>query len=140
VIAYLDSSVVLRVVLAEPQRLAEWGRISSPVSSAITEVECLRTLDRGLAHGRLDTTTVAERRAAVYDVLRRTEIVSLSPPVLARAGASFPTPLGTLDALHLATALLWRERSDADAELQFATHDAGLAVAARACGLQVIGV
>ena len=139
-IAYLDSSVVLRAVLAEPHGLAEWRRISRPVSSAITEVECLRTLDRGLARGQLDAATVAERRAAVYELLRRTEIIELSPPVLARAGASFPTPLGTLDALHLATALLWRERSPADADLEFATHDTGLAVAARACGLRVIGV
>jgi hypothetical protein len=32
-----------------------------------------------------------------------------------------PTELGTLDALHLATAVLWREWSDAD--LVMAAHD-----------------
>jgi predicted nucleic acid-binding protein len=129
---------VLRVVLGEPGRLAAWGRIARGVTSALTEIECLRTLDRGVMRGLLDATIAAERRAAVYEVLRRTEVVDLSRPVLSRAGAAFPAPLGTLDALHLATALLWQERSDGG-ELAFATHDAGLAVAARASGLAVIG-
>lgn len=46
--------------------------------------------------------------------------------------------LGTLDAIHLATALLWRERESAD--ILMATHDGALAVAARASGLRVVGV
>lgn len=48
-----------------------------------------------------------------------------------------PVPLGTLDAVHLATALLWQEtRGD---ELVLATHERALALAARASGLHVIG-
>jgi predicted nucleic acid-binding protein len=47
-------------------------------------------------------------------------------------------PLGTLDAIHLATAIAWRDSSDAS--LVMATHDKALAVAARSVGLQVIGV
>lgn len=137
-VAYLDASVVLRVVLGEPGRLAAWGQITHGLTSAITEIECLRTLDRGVMRGLLDPTIAAQRRATVYEVLRRTEVVDLSPPVLARSGAAFPAPLGTLDALHLATALLWLERT-ATGGLAFATHDVGLAVAARACGLTVIG-
>jgi predicted nucleic acid-binding protein len=137
-VAYLDASIVLRAVLGEPGRLAAWGGISHALTSAITEIECLRTLDRGVMRGLLDPTIAAERRAAVYEVLRRTEVVDLSRPVLARAGAAFPAPLGTLDALHLATALLWQERA-ATGDLAFATHDVGLALAARSSGLTVIG-
>ena len=48
-----------------------------------------------------------------------------------------PTELGTLDAIHLATALLWKESEDA--ELIMATHDRALAIAARAHGLKAIG-
>ena len=44
---------------------------------------------------------------------------------------------GTLDAIHLATAMLWRERTGAD--LVMATHDTALATASRASGLRVIG-
>jgi hypothetical protein len=42
-----------------------------------------------------------------------------------------------LDAIHLATALLWKEQARRD--LWMATHDAALAVAAKATGLRVIG-
>lgn len=45
-----------------------------------------------------------------------------------------PTELGTLDALHLATAVLWREMSRTD--LVMATHDTALGLAARAHGFQ----
>jgi len=49
-----------------------------------------------------------------------------------------PTELGTLDAIHLATAVLWKEVMGAD--LVMATHDAALALAAQAHGLPVVGV
>jgi predicted nucleic acid-binding protein len=64
-------------------------------------------------------------------------VVELTIPVLARAAQPLPTALGTLDAIHLATALLWKERTGAD--LVMATHDEALAIAARASGLRVIG-
>ena len=48
-----------------------------------------------------------------------------------------PTEIGTLDAIHLATALLWKELESEN--LTMATHDAALAVAAVACGLPVVG-
>lgn len=42
-----------------------------------------------------------------------------------------------LDAVHLATAPLWRDARDQD--LALATHDEALAVAGRAFGFTVIG-
>jgi predicted nucleic acid-binding protein len=48
-----------------------------------------------------------------------------------------PVGLGTLDAIHLATALAWREFNGLD--LTLATHDARLSVAARALGLATVG-
>jgi hypothetical protein len=48
------------------------------------------------------------------------------------------TPVKTLDALHLASALLWRERSGDP--LVFATHDPQQARAARALGFDCAGV
>lgn len=45
-IAYLDSSVLLRVVLGENGALEEWPTIECGLTSGLTEVECLRTLDR----------------------------------------------------------------------------------------------
>jgi predicted nucleic acid-binding protein len=136
-IAYLDASVALRLVLGEANRLAEWRRIESAVASALTQVECLRTLDRLSRLGSLSDDEVSARRAAVYQLLEAVEVVDVARPVLRRASEPFPTPLGTLDAIHLSTAIAWRNARNAD--LTMATHDAALATAARAVGLQVIG-
>jgi predicted nucleic acid-binding protein len=137
VIAYLDSSTILRIVLGQANALKEWRSITRGVASALVEVECLRTLDRlRLAEG-LEDAEVAERREAVFRLMEAMEIVELTRPVLARAAHPLPTALGTLDAIHLATALLWKDRSGAN--LVLATHDEALATAARASGLRVIG-
>lgn len=136
-IAYLDSSVLLRLVLVEPGRLREWPKVEQGVTSALTEVECLRTLDLLVLRGALAGEDAAERRAVIYGLLEAVELVELGAGVLARAAQPFPVPLGTLDAIHLATALLWRERGER--ALAFATHDAALALAARASGFEVVG-
>jgi predicted nucleic acid-binding protein len=106
VIAYLDASVVLRLVLVEEHRLPEWDQVEAAVASALTEVECLRTLDRLARMGRLSPDELAERRGAVYQLLAAVDLIDVSRIVLRRAADPFPTPLGTLDAIHLSTALL----------------------------------
>lgn len=136
-IAYLDASVALRLILGEPNRLAEWRRVKSAVASALTEVECLRTLDRLSRLGSLTEDELADRRTAVYRLLESVEVVDVGRPVLRRAAEPFPTPLGTLDAIHLSTAIAWRDARDA--ALIMATHDKALATAARSVGLPVIG-
>lgn len=137
-IAYLDASVLLRVVLGEPGRLKEWPAIEEGVASALAEVECLRTLDRLRLRGALSDQEMAERRGAMLELLDAVALVEVTAPVLRRAADPFPTPLGTLDAIHLATALAWRE--ERDSPLLLATHDASLGLGARACGFTVIGL
>lgn len=136
-IAYLDASVVLRLVLGEPGQLAQWTTVERAVASALTEVESLRTLDRMGRRGALSVDDVAERRGTVFRLLEACEVVDVSRAVLRRAAEPFPTPLGTLDAIHLATALAWRDATG-DA-LVVATHDRELATAASATGLTVVG-
>ena len=128
--AYVDSSVVLRLALGEPGSLAEWPSIRSAVASTLLEVECLRTLDRLRVRAALSDRDLAVRREAVYRLLELVDVVELTRPVLARAAQPMSTELGTLDAIHLATALLWREGRET--ELVMATHDWALALAARA--------
>jgi len=137
VIAYLDSSVLLRVVLGQRGRLREWASIKEGVASAVAEVECLRTLDRLRHRGDLTDRDVTGRREAVYRLLDEVTVVEPTRPILGRAGEPLPSPLGTLDAIHLATALAWRDATGT--ELVFATHDAALATAARSMGFQAIG-
>lgn len=137
-IAYVDSSVLLRVVLGQPGRLKEWKAITTGVASGVIEVECLRTLDRLRLFEGLSDEVLASRREAVYRLVEALEVVEPTTIVLRRAAQPLPTPLGTLDAIHLATATLWGElRGQA---LVMATHDRGLAMAARASGLKVLGV
>ncbi len=137
-IAYLDSSVVLRVVLGQRGSLREWKAVETGVASAILEVECLRTLDRLRLLEGIAEREIARRRETVYRILEALTVIEPTRPVLARAAQPFPVVLGTLDAIHLATALLWRERADVD--LVMATHDAALGLAARAVGFRVIGL
>ncbi len=136
-ILYLDASVVLRLVLGEADALADRERFVGAVASALTEVECLRTLDRLARQKLLTSDEVAERRMAVYQLLEEAELVDISRGVLRRAGEPFSTPLGTLDAIHLATLLHWRETTESTITL--ATHDKALATAARAAGVPVVG-
>lgn len=137
-IAYLDSSVLLRLVLGQRDALREWEEVSRGVVSALVEVECLRTLDRLRLEEKLPDSEIATRREAIYRILETAETVELTRPVLDRAALPLPVTLGTLDAIHLASAMLWREaRAEA---LVLATHDRSLALAARACGLRTMGI
>ena len=137
-IAYLDSSVLLRVVLGQRGRLKDWRAVREGVVSALAEVECLRTLDRLRLRGAITDRELSIRREAVYRLLEEIESVEPTRPILTRASLPLATPVGTLDAIHLATAMLWRESSSAD--LVFATHDEALGTAARSSGFTVVGI
>jgi predicted nucleic acid-binding protein len=134
---YVDASVLLRVVLAEGGGLREWRKISRPIASQLIQLECLRTVDRARLRYQLDDARVAEQRASVLEQLERFDLVSIQAAVLERAAEPFPTALGSLDALHLATAILVRPQIE---NLHFATHDHELGIAARAVGFRVFGL
>lgn len=136
-IHYLDSSVLLRVVLGQPGRLGEWKNITRGVVSGLGQVECLRTLDRLLRERDLTEDAWAVRREVLLRIFERLTLVDPDRAVLERASQPMPTVLGTLDALHLATALLYREA--VREPVTFATHDLALGRAARAHAFPVIG-
>ena len=136
-IAYVDASVLLRVALGQPDSLPEWSRIDRGVSSALVMAESLRTLNRLRLRVRLGDPEVAKRRSTILELVASLELVEIDAVVLDRASQPMPTELGTLDAIHLATALLWKELTRE--ELTMATHDGALALAAQAHGLLVIG-
>ena len=136
-IAYVDSSVLLRVALGQPDALPEWHEIERGVSSALILTECLRTLDRIRMRSPFTDAQIARRRATILDLVDALDLVEIDAAVLDRAAQPMPTELGTLDAIHLATALLWREESGVAPVMT--THDVALGVAARAHGLIVLG-
>lgn len=136
-IAYVDASVLLRLALGQPDALTEWARIRRGVASTLVITESLRTLDRLRLRTKLGDADLATRRGAILALAGSLELVEVDSLVLDRAAQPMPTELGTLDAIHLATALLWKDM--ANAALVMATHDAALATAAKAHGLTVLG-
>jgi predicted nucleic acid-binding protein len=135
--AYVDSSAVLRVVLGQPGALAPSEVLAAGVTSELTRVECLRALDRLRRRNVLDAAQATTALEALDSVSAGLSVIDLDKLVLARAALPFGVPVGTLDAIHLATALLWRERNG-PLEV-FATHDAELALAARFAGFEIVG-
>ena len=128
---------MLRVVLRQPNALPEWAQIDRGVSSRLVATESLRTLDRLRLRAQISDAEVAVRRQAILAVIASLELIEVSATVLDRAAQPMPTELGTLDAIHLASALLWRETTAED--LIMATRDRGLGLAALAHGLRVVG-
>jgi predicted nucleic acid-binding protein len=96
---YLDSSAIVKLAIAEPESsaLRRFLRGRTPlVSSALSRAEVQRALlfegEPGTARGKA--------------VLSRIDTVRVSDRVLNAAGTLQPASLRSLDAIHLATALL----------------------------------
>jgi predicted nucleic acid-binding protein len=137
-IAYVDASALLRVVLGQQNALPEWRQIDRGVSSALVTTESLRTLDRMRLRVGLSDIETARRRSTILALIDSLELIEIDSMVLDRAAQPMPTELGTLDAIHLASALLWKEATGLDAVM--ATHDRALGLAAQAHGLKVLGI
>ena len=136
-IAYIDTSALLRIILREPGALKHLRTYDGLVSSELIAVESVRTIDRLRIQGALTMEEAADRTGLVNEWLEAIDLVLLRPPVLSRASDPMPMPIGTLDAIHLATALIWRDRVGPLPEM--ATHDPVLGAAARAFGFEVRG-
>lgn len=134
---YVDSSVLVRMVLGESGALPNLAFAQRAVSSRLIEAESLRTLDRLRLQGRVDPAELATRQVRLLEWLDEIDQIAIDDDIVRRVGRPLPVPLGTLDAIHLATAERHLEREGGP--LTLATHDSQLALAARALGLPVIG-
>jgi predicted nucleic acid-binding protein len=124
-VAYVDSSALTKLVLDEPDSLAmrRWYVESERVlCSRIGIVETRRAVARGQPDpAHLDV------------ILSSLEVVELDAGIARQAAMIAPLSLRTLDAIHVASAvLLWPEVDS------FVTYDDRLAGAARAVGLPVV--
>jgi uncharacterized protein len=136
-IAYIDTSALLRIVLREPGALDELRSYDALVSNELIAIESARTIDRLRLQGSLTADEAALRLRIITDWLEAIDLVLVRSSVLSRASEPMPMPLGTLDAVHLATALIWRDRMGPLPAM--ATHDTALGSAARAFGFEVLG-
>jgi uncharacterized protein len=138
VTTYIDTSVLVRIVAGQARPLDHWESIVAPLASTLIEVETPRAIDRLRRARELTDQTSAQAWARGREALRAFRLMEIDPAVRFRAGGPFALPIRSLDAIHLATALLWRE-AHPDDEVVMATHDDRLAKTAQAHGLSVIG-
>jgi predicted nucleic acid-binding protein len=138
VIVYAESSAVLAWLLGEPSQfvaLATLRKADSVVTSSLTAVECSRGVARARSLGRISP---GDELAALrlLDVAESSwDVHDLSDDVMARARAAFPSePIRTLDALHLATALIFHE---ALGDVHILSFDERIRTNAAALGLAV---
>jgi predicted nucleic acid-binding protein len=136
VTTYLDASVILRRALGQPDQLA-WSDLQATATSSLTRVECLRTVDRLRIQGAVDEVSQLRIRELLFRVFESCSMLEVGAYVLERAAMPFPVPIKTLDAIHVASALLLHEASGEP--IRFATHDRALARASRAMGFEVVG-
>ena len=100
-------------------------------ASAVIELEVSRALRRHIAEKRIDQEDLDRLLDLSTVWFGQIGIVPLSRAILTRAAGPFPTIVNALGAIHLATALIWREETGDD--VAFLTHDRRLRAAARAC-------
>lgn len=138
-VLYIDTSALLRALLERDEVLLEvLTRAPARVTSSLTFTEAPRALWRALLVKRID----AEQRQVLLQVLRDFEshcqVIELDREVLERAREQFPLEfVGTLDALHLASALLYAARVGPVAVV---STDSRLRANAKALGLRVLPV
>jgi predicted nucleic acid-binding protein len=133
---YVDASVILRIIVNADGALPK-RKLLNPNSSVLLQIECLRTLDRYQTSGELKPTEIPRSYAALHEAMRRIQLLKIDEKIVERAGGPFGLPLKTLDAIHLVTAIAWRERINE--EVTFVTHDNPLAAAARAYDFPILG-
>ncbi|HEY5194319.1 MAG TPA: type II toxin-antitoxin system VapC family toxin [Solirubrobacteraceae bacterium] len=123
---YVDTSAFVRVMLDEPDKVAiqrDLAKFDQTIASRLLRVELRRV-------GRREDALV-EADMILDDVL----LIPLDEAILVSAETLSPAIVGTLDAIHLATALRLFEGGDLDALM---TYDKRLADGAREHGIPVL--
>jgi predicted nucleic acid-binding protein len=136
--AYIDPSVILRLLLREADPFEEWGNWKVAVSSEIAKVEVWRNVHRLHVLKVLSDEEFKNLSDATAWLLAQIDFVPFNSAVLRRSAGSFGKVIGALDAIHLSTALLWRDTKSED--ITFVTHDRQLGRAARAHGFKVLPI
>lgn len=122
---YLDSSALVKLAVTEPESdalrawLAERGD-TPRITSDLVRVEVTRAVMRSQPQALLQA----------QQVVSRINKILIGPELLTTAASLQPPTLRSLDAVHLASALLLRNRLTA-----FVGYDSRLTAAARAAGL-----
>ncbi len=136
---YAESSAILGWLLDEPSAAAVREMLlmaECVIASDLTLIECDRVLLRAQALEELTEAEVADRRSRLVTAAAHWQVLRLSEGVVARAREPFPgDPIRTLDAIHLACALVART---AVADLKLLSLDERVRAAANKLGFEVV--
>ncbi len=135
---YVDTSVVLRWLLGSPGIYADFLKWKTAGTSSFLLIEAERTIQRLRLEGSLEDEHLAKLKSALQSVVDSFCIIECNAAIQTRAAGPFPTIIGTLDAIHLSSALLWQAELN-DTDFRVVTHDRQMATAAQAIGLRVEG-
>jgi hypothetical protein len=112
---YAESSAVLRWLLGHPDGQAIQHTLASAdsvVTSTLTGEEVARTVRRLTALGQISAGDRDRVLGAYAAAAGHWKIHAITDAVLTRAGEPFPVePVRSLDAIHLATALLYNREA-----------------------------
>jgi hypothetical protein len=135
---YAESSAVLAWLLDERDAPAVRKALASAetvIASDLTVIECDRVLLRAAALGEITEADAADRRAHLAAASSHWHLLRMGQDVVERARQPFPgEPIRTLDAIHLASALVARS---AVAGLEILTLDERIRKAAAMLGISV---
>ena len=110
---YAETSAVLRWLFAESggeDVRATLAAAIKVVSSRLTAIETRRVVRRAEREGRISAAESADLGAVFAQALSTWAVLELTDEVARRAEEGFPSePVRTLDAIHLASALVLRQ-------------------------------
>ncbi|HMD74754.1 MAG TPA: type II toxin-antitoxin system VapC family toxin [Steroidobacteraceae bacterium] len=136
---YAESSAVLAWLLDENSAADVRRSLAAAeiiIASDLTLIECDRVILRAAALGELTEAEAADRRAHLTAAASHWQILRVAPEIVERARQPFPgAPVRTLDAIHLASALVART---AIAGLTLLSLDDRVRKAGKKLGLDII--
>lgn len=133
---YFDSSAVLSSLLDQSPNFKDWKKVERGFSSAVILIECNRVLDRYRLLNEIDDIELVELKTCLKRFTSSITIFHISPEIVQRASESFPTIVGSLDSIHLSTALEIRENIVKD--LIFVSDDKQQTICALALNLETV--
>ena len=135
---YAESSAVLAWLLGEEAGASVREALAAAetvIASDLTLVECDRVLIRASALGDITEAQAADRRAHLNAAAAGWQVMRVGQEIVERARRPFPgEPIRTLDAIHLASALVARQ---AIAGLELLSLDDRIRTAGRQLGMRL---
>ena len=126
---YVDASVALAYLLSEARKPSVSFWDEPLISSRLLEYEVWNRLHAYEARGVTES-----RKDLGRKLLGHIDMFELTREALGRALRSFPTPLRTVDSLHLATIEFLRGRGT---DVELASYDTRLIAGAKALGVKI---